>query len=220
MAASTLAVMPIDLSTFEQTVRQLVPSVFTLVGALLLYQLVRRSTRLLAQHGQLSPIMALRLRVSARWVLIGTTALIVLQQVGVFGQAWAVLTAVLAAIAVGFVASWSVLSNATCALLLLFYRPFRVGDELELLEPDGRVGVSGRVIDLNLLFTTLLDSGDSVVRVPNNLFVQKYSRVRREGHAPDPARDSSTPFFTITPGTRMAYKPTLKNKRTGQVTDT
>jgi small-conductance mechanosensitive channel len=209
-----------DLGVFEQTVRQLVPSVFTLAGALLLYQLVRRSTRLLAQHGQLTPIMALRMRVSARWVLIAATALIVLQQIGVFGQAWAVLTAVLAAIAVGFVASWSVLSNATCALLLLVYRPFRVGDEVELLEPDGKVGVSGRVIDLNLLFTTLLDGGDAVLRIPNNLFVQKYSRVRREGQAPDPARDSATPFFTITPGTRLAYKPTLKGRRTEQPTDT
>lgn len=205
-----------DLTVFERTVQQLAPAVLTVAAALGLYHLVRRSTRLLAQHGQLSPIMALRLRLSARWVLIGGTLLIVLQQIGVFGQAWAVLTAVLAAIAVGFVASWSVLSNATCALLLLVYRPFRVGDEVELLEPDGRVGVSGRVIDLNLLFTTLLDGGDAVVRIPNNLFVQKYSRVRREGHAPDPSRDSASPFFTITPGLRTAYKPTVKGKRSEQ----
>jgi small-conductance mechanosensitive channel len=202
-----------DLSIFEQTVRQLAPSVITVAAALGVYQLVRRSTRLLAQHGQLTPIMALRMRLSVRWILIGGTALIVLQQIGVFGQAWAVLTAVLAAIAVGFVASWSLLSNITCAVLLLLYRPFRIGDEIELLEPDGRVGVSGRVIDLNLVFTTLLDTGDAVVRIPNNLFVQKYSRVRREGHAPDVSRDTSIPFFTITPGTHTAYKPTVKSKR-------
>jgi small-conductance mechanosensitive channel len=202
-----------DLSVFEQTVRQLAPSLITLAAALGSYQLVRRSTRLLAQHGQLTPIMALRLRLGVRWLLLAATSLIVLQQIGVFGQAWAVLTAVLAAIAVGFVASWSLLSNITCALIVLVYRPFRVGDEVELLEPDGKVGVSGRVIDLNLVFTTLLDSSDSVVRVPNNLFVQKCSRVRREGHAPDPSRDSAAPFFTITPGTRSVYKPTLKNKR-------
>lgn len=202
-----------DLSAFEQSVRQLAPSVITVAAALAIYQLVRRSTRALAQHGQVSPLMALRLRISARWVLITGTTLIVFQQTGVFGQAWAVLSAVLAAIAVGFVASWSVLSNATCALILLVYRPFRVGDEIEMLEPDGRVGVSGRVIDLNLLFTTLLEEGDAVVRIPNNLFVQKYSRVRREGHAPDPSADTSTPFFTITPGMRQAYRPTRKEKR-------
>lgn len=192
---------------FERWLSGAAPIVMTVSVALLLYYAVRRSTRALAQHKQLSSVMALRLRLAARWLLAMGTTLIVLQQTGIFGQAWAVLSAVVAAIAVGFVASWSVLSNATVAFLLLIYRPFRVGDEVELLEPDGRIGVSGRIVDLNLLFTTLLEKNDSVVRIPNNLFVQKYSRVRREGHAPDPTRDSAVPFFTITPGTRMAQPP-------------
>lgn len=192
---------------FENAVAHLAPSVITIAVALLLYWVVRRGTRVLAQHGQITAIMALRLRLTARWILIGSATLIVLQQTGVFGQAWAVLSAVVAALAVGFVASWSLLSNATCALVLLVYRPFRVGDEIELLEPNGVIGVAGRVVDLNLLFTTVLETTDAVVRVPNNVFVQKYSRVRRQGHAPDPARDTKEPFFTITPGTRFASRP-------------
>jgi small-conductance mechanosensitive channel len=148
--------------------------------------------------------MALRLRLAARWLLVGGTVLIVLQQLGVFRQAWAVLSAVVAALAVAFVASWSVLSNVTTALLLLIYRPFRVGDQVELLEPDGRVGVAGRVVDLNLFYTTLVEVGDAAVRIPNNAFVQKYCRVSRGGHAPNPAGDSVGPFFTLAPGTVMA----------------
>ena len=190
----------------EQSAQTILPSVVTVAVALLLYYVVRRSTRALARHGQITAVMALRLRLAARWLLAGSTCLIVLQQTGVFGQAWAVLSAVVAALAVAFVASWSVLSNATCALLLLFYRPFRVGDEIELLEPDGKIGVSGRVVDLNLLYTTLHEASDAVVRVPNKVFVEKYARVRRQGHAPDPARDSKEPFFTITPGTRFSVK--------------
>jgi small-conductance mechanosensitive channel len=199
---------------FEQTVRRSLPSVLTVAVALFLYYAVRRFTRALAQHGQITSVMALRLRMSARWLLMGSTALIVLQQMGVFDQAWAVLSAVAAALAVAFVASWSVLSNATCALLLLVYRPFRVGDEIELLEPDGTVGVAGRVVDLNLLFTTVHEASDAVVRVPNNLFVQKYARVRRQGRAPDPRRDSQAPFFTITPGTRFSAKASLSDDET------
>lgn len=190
---------------FEQSVRQLAPSVITITVALLLYYVVRRSTRAVARRGQITNVMALRMRMSARWVLIGSTSLIVLQQTGVFNQAWALLSAVLAALAVAFVASWSVLSNATCALLLLVYRPFRVGDEIEVLEPDGRVGVAGRVVDLNLLYTTLHEPSDAVIRLPNKVFLEKYSRVRRRGRAPDPVRDSHEPFFTITPGTQMAH---------------
>lgn len=201
-----------NLSLVERVLWQFTMPVVTVAVALLLYQLVRRSTRLLAQRAQLSSVMALRLRLGARWLLAVGTTLVVLQQTGIFGQAWAVLSAVVAAIAVGFVASWSVLSNITCAFLLLVYRPFRVGDEVELLEPDGRIGVSGRIVDLNLFFTTMLAPGDALVRIPNNLFMQKYSRVRREGHAPDPSRDSAVPFFTITPGTRSAYAPPRPDK--------
>src|SRR5687768_16207241 len=112
---------------FEQSVRQVAPSVITIAVALLLYSEVRRSTRALARRDQITNVMALRMRMTARWLLIGSTSLIVLQQTGVFNQAWALLSAVLAALAVAFVASWSVLSNATCAVIILIYRPFRVG---------------------------------------------------------------------------------------------
>ena len=197
---------------FEQWVRSILPSVITIAVALLVYYVVRRSTRALARHGQITAVMALLMRRTARWFLIGSTTLIVLQQTGIFAQAWALLSAVFAALAVAFVASWSVLNNATCAMILLIYRPFRVGDEIELLEPDGKVGVAGRVVDLNLLYTTVHEASNAVVRVPNQVFVQKYSRVRRQGHAPDPTRDSKEPFFTITPGTRYAHQPAAQDE--------
>ena len=188
----------------EQWIRDTAPAVVTLAVALLLYQGVRRWTRLFAKRGQLSRTMALRLRLTARWLLAGGTTLIVLQQLGFFDEAWALLSAVVAALAVAFVASWSVLSNVSCALFLLVYRPFRVGDYVEVVEPSGDVGARGKVVDLNLFYTTLLESGSAVIRIPNNVFVQKYSRVRREGRPPDPARDSVGPFFTVPPGTLIA----------------
>ena len=70
---------------------------------------------------------------------------------------WRVVAGVLA---VGFVAAWSVLSNATAALLVLTFRPFRLGDIVELVEPGG-CAIGGRVIDMNLIFTTLSVEPDS-----------------------------------------------------------
>jgi small-conductance mechanosensitive channel len=120
-------------------------------------------------------------------------ALVALQITGVVAQAWAIISATIAALAVGFVASWSLLSNVTSALILLAFRPFRVDDEVEVLDGDTPV-VKGRVADLNLMFTTIVD-GDVACRVPNNLFLQKIVRVTREGVAPDPSDDTSAPFF-------------------------
>lgn len=201
-----------SMALFERAVSQLFPPVITVAAALLFYSLVRRFTRVLVHHQQVTPVMALRMRLAVRWVLVGATTLIVLQQTGIFGQAWALLSAIIAALAVAFVASWSMLSNATCALLILVYRPFRMGDEIELLEADGKVVVRGRVVDLNLLYTTVQEDNEAVVRVPNNVFIQKYARVRRQGRAPDPSRDSKEPFFTITPGTHSAYRAPAPDK--------
>ena len=58
--------------------------------------------------------------------------LLILQQIGVsMNSVWAVLSAVVAMIAIGFVAVWSVLSNLLCTVMLLIFQPFRVGDEIE-----------------------------------------------------------------------------------------
>ncbi|MBK8478825.1 MAG: mechanosensitive ion channel [Opitutaceae bacterium] len=82
---------------------------------------------------------------------------------------FAMMGGLLALIGIGFVAVWSVLSNVLCTLLLLTVRPFRIGDELEL-PPDP---FRGRVIDLNLFFTTLQAADGRLVQIPNNLFFQR-----------------------------------------------
>jgi small-conductance mechanosensitive channel len=98
----------------------------------------------------------------------------VLQQFGVLGNAWAALTAILAMVAIGFVAVWSVLSNSLCSILLMVTRPFNVGDTVEI--PD--VNLRGKVIDFNLIFTTLREEDGSLIQVPNNTFLQKPIRCR------------------------------------------
>jgi len=111
--------------------------------------------------------------------------LLVMQTVGIFDSAWAVISATLAALAIGFVAAWSVLSNVTAALLVLTFRPFRIGDSVELVDLGGD-SLGGRVVDMNLMFTTLVtqgaeaktDAGPEFLQIPNNLFFQKILRTR------------------------------------------
>ena len=79
-------------------------------------------------------------------------------------------------VAIGFVAVWSVLSNFLCTFVLIMFRPFSVGDEVELV-PDG---VKGHVVDLTMLFTTLQVSRGETVMIPNNIFFQRVFK-RREG---------------------------------------
>ena len=82
--------------------------------------------------------------------------------------------------AVAFFAIWSVLSNMFCALLIFTMGPFRIGDTVEVIESADKPGVKGRVIAINLFYTTLQDLSEeavgAVLQVPNSLFFQKSVR--------------------------------------------
>ncbi len=123
-------------------------------------------------------------------VLIYTSAwMLVLARLGVSGSVlWTALTGFTAVAAVAFFAAWSVLSNLFCSLLILTTRPFRVHDHIELLEGGDKPGLRGRVVDINLLYTTLVEDepahGDTVLQIPNSQFFQRSTRRWRSGDPP------------------------------------
>lgn len=94
------------------------------------------------------------------------------------GTLFALLGTVLGLVAIGFVAVWSVLSNLLCTVVLVIFKPFSVGDELELPADN----VKGRVTDLSLIFTTLQVSEEESVMVPNNTYFQKVFKRRIGRH--------------------------------------
>ncbi|MFZ9683711.1 MAG: mechanosensitive ion channel domain-containing protein [Cephaloticoccus sp.] len=153
-------------------------AVLVLIGGLICQLAVSRALTLLARQTRLTDTDVLPLRKVARLVVYGVTFILVL---GVFGfelgGIWAMLSTILAMVAIGFVAVWSILSNTTATLLLLVLRPFQIGDTIELQSEN----MKGRVVDLNFFFTTLEAEDGATFQVPNNLFFQKV--VKRTAHA-------------------------------------
>lgn len=145
----------------------------------ILYRAGSRSLRRLVSSGQMHADMAGRLRVLLRLAMVGLTLFAAVAQAGLFQHAWAVVSALATTVAIGFFAVWSVLSNMVCALLILVFRPFRVGDWIELLE-GSKPAPAGRVVDMNLLFVSLVDPQDEglELRVPNSLIFQKVIKRR------------------------------------------
>lgn len=125
-----------------------------------------------------------------RWFLIALTVLMCLEIVGVSAMVlWTAFSGFAAVGAVAFFAAWSVLSNFFCAFLIMAVRPYRLGDTIEVLEGLDKAGVRGRVIDINMLYTTLEEekaaNGErSVVQLPNIFIFQK--GVRRIVGQPTP----------------------------------
>lgn len=140
-------------------------------------QLMRRASR---TYGLPVSFATLFLRI-AGVLVYGGALLWALERFGVSGAVlWSAFTGFATVAAVAFFAAWSVLSNLFCALLIYTTRAFRVGDMVELLEPGGTPLVKGRVADINLVYTTLHETGDGSngtrLQLPNSLFFQRALR--------------------------------------------
>lgn len=166
----------IDFSGFLPAIVRAAPAaLLILVVALLLNALIGRALSLLARRTAITEQEIGPVQRTVRWV-IGIAALVLI--LGAFGLniggLWGVFSTILAMVAIGFVAVWSVLSNTLCTLIIILFRPFAVGDEVEFPGDN----VKGRVIDLNFIYTTLQTDDGCVLQVPNNLFFQKVLRRR------------------------------------------
>ncbi len=151
-----------------------------LVAAFILQRIVARGLGRLGQRYPLPPELLVPVRGGLRWLIMGSALLFVLERLGVSATVlWTALSGFVAVAAVALFAMWSVLSNLLCAVLIFTVGPFRIGDVVELVDTLDKPGVKGRVIAINLLFTTLLEmpeAGGALVQVPNSQFFQKSVR--------------------------------------------
>ena len=143
-------------------------------------RLVGRFLTRLGERYPLPPELLMPLRGGLRWFIMGSAFVIVLGRLGVSATVlWTALSGFVAVAAVAFFAMWSVLSNLLCAVLIYTIGPFRIGDVVELVDTLDKPGVKGRVVEINLMFTTLIEPpevGGALVQVPNSQFFQKSVR--------------------------------------------
>ncbi len=162
--------------------------VLILCVAALLRMLVRRLLSRLGHHYTLPQPIEIAIRRLSNFVIWTATLLAVLNQIGVAPSVlWTAFTGFAAVGAVAFFAAWSVLSNIFCTFLIFTTRPFRLGDQIELLENGEKPGLKGQVLDINLIYTTLHEIGGpsegTLMQIPNSLFFQRGLRRWRGGEA-------------------------------------
>ena len=160
------------------------------LAAWVLQYLLRRVVRRAGQHYQLPNELLEPIKGLIRWAIIAATVVLILERLGVSATVlWTAFTGFATVAAVAFFAAWSVLSNLFCALLIFTARPFRVGDHIELLDTAEKPGAKGRVVDINLLYTTLEDhtaapGHGAWLQIPNALVFQRVLR-RFDGTPPN-----------------------------------
>ena len=160
-----------------------------LLLAYVLYRFVKRVVRRMALRHNWPLELTVPLTSTVRWIIIAATLLGVLERLGVSATVlWTGFSSFAAVGAVAFFAAWSVLSNFFCALLIFTVRPFRLGDYIEVLDTAEKPGAKGRVIDINMLYTTLEEfdapGTGNRLQIPNSLVFQRV--VRRWHGVPPP----------------------------------
>ena len=152
-----------------------------LVAAWLLQNLLGRLLTRAGRHYQIPLELQMPIHGLMRWTIFAATLLLVLERLGVSAAVlWTGFTGFVTVGAVAFFAAWSVLSNLFCAFLIFTVGPFRLGDTIELLDTAEKPGAKGRVVDINLLYTTLEDAtrGQTgvLLQIPNALIFQRVLR--------------------------------------------
>jgi small-conductance mechanosensitive channel len=120
-------------------------------------------------------VTATRLLMAVLWIIVG---LLALEVWGVsVGGIWTLLVSAATIVGVGFLATWTMISNITASFFIAVWRPFHLGDTVEIIPEN----CSGRVIDNNLMFIVVRESSGTVLNIPNNLLFQKMFRVTGRG---------------------------------------
>ncbi|PXX74782.1 Small-conductance mechanosensitive channel [Pseudomonas sp. LAMO17WK12:I10] len=149
-----------------------------LLAGYITQRFVARCLTRLGERYPFPPQLLMPLRGGLRWLIMGSALIFVLERLGVSATVlWTALSGFVAVAAVAFFAMWSVLSNLLCAILIFTVGPFRIGDVVELVDTLDKPGIKGRVVAINLLYTSLIEAeeagtGGVMVQVPNSLFFQ------------------------------------------------
>jgi small-conductance mechanosensitive channel len=149
-----------------------------MIGAFVLSYLLKRplrdSRRHLADRLRLpyeAVLTAGRLLTGVLWIV---AAMLVLEIWGVsVGGLWTLLVSAATIVGVGFLATWTMISNITASFFIALWRPFHLGDTIEMLPEK----LSGRVIDHSLMFVVIRENSGTVIQIPNNLFFQRMFKV-------------------------------------------
>lgn len=129
------------------------------VGMWLAFYISKLVRRKATQHPRIDTTLGNFFATVIRYAIIIVVLLIVLQQ---FGVQTTSLVAVLgaSALAIGL-ALQGTLGNVASGIMIALMRPYHIGDFVELN------GKEGKVIDLDLFFTTLRSSDERTILIPN-----------------------------------------------------
>jgi len=88
------------------------------------------------------------------------------------------LSSIFAVIGVALFAQWSVLSNVTAGVIMYFSAPFRVGDNIRIIDKDAPI--EAVIENIQAFYTHIRTKDNELIVLPNNLFLQKIVSIKEQ----------------------------------------
>lgn len=85
------------------------------------------------------------------------------------------ITSVLTVIGIALVAQWSILSNISAAIIIFISHPVKLGEIVSIIDKD--FDIQGQVSDIGLFYVILKTDTNEKVMIPNNVFLQKATKI-------------------------------------------
>lgn len=81
------------------------------------------------------------------------------------------LSSIFAVIGVAMFAQWSILSNITAGIIIFFTTPFKIGDQIHILDKD--TPIEATIENIMTFHTHLRTKENELIIISNSLFLQK-----------------------------------------------
>lgn len=146
-------------------------AIATLVILIVRYLLIK----LVKKSAKYSEILENRMNLVIKYVSILLTIIYFIIITIIWGvnkeDLFLTISSVVTVIGVAFFAQWSILSNMTSGVILLFSFPFKIGDRVKILDKD--FPINGEIIDIRTFYTLIKTTEGENITYPNSLMLQK-----------------------------------------------
>jgi len=133
------------------------------------------STKLIKHYAKSSEILEHRTNLVAKYNSIFITVLFLIAIFIIWGvqtkDIFLTISSVVTVVGVALFAQWSILSNITSGVILLFTFPFKIGDTIRIHDKD--FPIEAEIEDIRAFHTLLRTKDGELITFPNNLLLQK-----------------------------------------------
>ncbi len=168
--------MPIE----QEHVFKIVATLIIVITAIIIRTI---SSSLVRRYAMISEILEHRRNLVIKYIsilisILTLTAIFVVWGVNA-NNIFTTFSAVLTVIGVALFAQWSVLSNITSGMIILFSFPFKIGDIIRIHDKD--FPIEAEIEDIRTFHTLLKTREGEQISYPNNLLLQKGISIVRDG---------------------------------------